>query len=133
MPTVHVPADRAQDVAKRMLFLAWKACGRSFGMGFLQDRGPDQTEDQVWQSAVNRDDYQGIGRRQDNRVYADYVQGRMMKLGLSWGEVGVTCFDGDSKLPWSLDYQGFAGTFPNFEALARAACEELNIPIDKID
>lgn len=127
MPTVHVPSGHGPSVAKRMLYLAWQACGRPLGMGVLQDRGPNQTEDQVWKSAVGRDDYQGFGKKDNQEVFADYVQGRMMKISLRWDDASVTCRSGGSAHPWDQDYQGFSGSYPDFQSLVIAACRELGI------
>ena len=108
--------DNPAALAKEMFWLAWEA-SRPFGAGMLQDR-PDATHDAVWAnvSGESATDYclpQG-GSREPR---ADYVFGRMMKMGLSiesdrlsWGEGALR-----------PDYQSWCRKYPTYEALAEAA------------
>ncbi len=107
----------AVALAKRMVYLAWQKA-KVGGIGLLQDRGPAQTEEQVWEAATGRHDYDGMGGPAVNGVNADYVMGRMMKLYLTWDDTGVSEY---VDRPYRADYQSFAHAYPNFEALARAA------------
>lgn len=112
-------------VVKRAFWLAWKACRRPFGMGFLQDN-PNATEDDVWKCVcIARDYVPGsaslMGADKPDETYGDYVFGRMMKLGMKWGRDGVEIPD-DPPRP---DYQAWCTTYPTHEALVRAAIESL--------
>ena len=40
MQSFYVKPEQTLDIVKEMYWLAWKACGKTKGMGFLQDR-PD--------------------------------------------------------------------------------------------
>jgi hypothetical protein len=110
--------------AKRMIKLAWDKAQVS-GLGFLQDRGPGISEDQVWQNALHRGDYPGgnLGKQHEGDASADYVFGRMMKLHFAFGPDFV---EGDNSA-YRADYQSFCWSFPNFEALALAAAESLGV------
>jgi hypothetical protein len=113
-----------QAVVKRIVFLAWQA-SNVFGSGAFQDRGPQQTEEQVWHAAYNSTDY----IRSDNKpgeVYCDYVMGRMMKLHITWKENSITMNDG-----WRADYQSFCRKYPTPEALFLAAEESMAAPVVK--
>lgn len=123
MTTVTYP--NPLSLVKRVVFLAWKACGNSSGMGFLQDRGPDQTEDQIWESACNKHDYGGFGGIPTSLsvgfINCDYVQGRMMKLYINWGKGTVT-------LPGSkptFDYQSWCCVYPTYNNLLQSAVNSL--------
>lgn len=106
-------------LAKRIVFLAWKACGGPMGMGILQNN-PGAGEAEVWKQAFGRGDYGGMGAKA-GQVYADYVFGRMMKLTLSWDASSVTLSDAECR----LDYQSWCSTYPTYEALAKAAIASL--------
>ncbi len=110
--------EAALNVAKEAVFLAWQACGGPMGSGFLQDRGPNQDRDKVWDHAYNKRDYSGrIGDRPEE-VSCDYVMGRMMKLYFS--------LDGDTikgirESEPRRDYQAWCGKYPTYAALFDAA------------
>lgn len=112
-------------VVKRMVYLAWKA-SRVAGLGVFQDRGPDQTEEQIWASMYGRTDYPGGNAlSQANKpgdVYADYVHGRCMKLGLSWGDGKVSV---RPTYGWRNDCQTFRHAYPAPQSLFDAAVAEL--------
>ena len=74
--------DHAQAVTKEVMWLAWNACGGPREMGFMQDK-PDADKDAVWKQAFERRDYPGMNGGHWERINADYVFGRMMKLRLS--------------------------------------------------
>lgn len=106
--TINV--SNGEAVAKRALFLAWKAA-RVVGMGALADRGPHMTEEQVWQSA----------RTEKGQVFADYVFGRMMKLHLRYRETSVETNTDELR----SDYQSWCGVYRNYGELVQAAEREL--------
>jgi len=118
------------EVAKKMLWLAWRACGGPVGMGALQDR-PNATEEDVWNSMECAGDYGGFSGKQPGlrEVRADYVFGRMMKLYFTYGEAM------DAENAWvdvpdetpRPDYQSWFARFSTYETLvhaAIAACQE---------
>lgn len=110
--------DEAQalSVAKEALWLAWLACGGPLGMGFLQDR-PKATKEEVWDNAVNKRDYPGALKPSNTKIYADYVFGRMMKLGFEIS--GKSIKFSDAKL--DREYQGWAVVYPTYESLFASA------------
>jgi hypothetical protein len=115
----------AEKVVKRMVFLAWQACGGTFGMGALQDRGPQQTEGQVWHAAYNSTDYVSSDNK-PGQVYCDYVQGRMMKLHVRWTADTIELNDN-----WRGDYQSFCRTYREPKALFDAAVASINQPVEQ--
>lgn len=124
MKTYKVDHD-PQAVASKILYLAWRASGVS-GMGWMQARNAPQLEQQIWDSAVNADDYpfrHEIDKPKPGAVYADYVQGRMMKLSIKWTADSVTITDN-----YRHDYQSFCGKYPNADALFAAALCECRVP-----
>jgi hypothetical protein len=123
---IQVTTGNTDAIVKRMMYLAWKACGRAVGMGVFQDRGPDMSEGQVWQAMYEKHDYPSGNKFNDNKpndVCADYVMGRMMKLGLRWGKDFI-----DGSDDWDPDYQSFCRKYPDLEALYQAAVTDLTVP-----
>ena len=114
---MKIEVSNAAAVVKRALYLAFDAAGGPTGMGFLQDRGVEQTEDQVWESAVGRTDYNGIGALPDGRLSADYVQGRMLKLMLKWDATSITVPDSEAR----PDYQAWSRRYKTYADLIAAA------------
>jgi len=114
---MKISVEDGQAVAKKMLYLAWRA-SQCLGMGRLQNN-PSADEEGVWACCVQARDYQGSKHKTcgDGKVSADYVFGRMMKLNFEYGEDHVTIRDGDL-LP---DYQSWCGTYPTYKALVDAA------------
>ena len=110
-----------EKLAKRIMYLAWKA-SRCLGLGFLQDRG-EQNEEEVWASMMGRRDYGGFlaNTNQTGDVYADYVNGRMMKLGIKWSE-GEISLNNDN---FDREYQSFARLYPTAQSLFDKAVESL--------
>ena len=98
------------EIVKEMLWLAWQVCGGTTGMGWLQDR-PSATKENVWNNVSIR----------QNRVNADYIFGRMMKLHLKYDDKGII-YD-NRKL--TLDYQSWCGTYPTYKDLEVAAIASL--------
>jgi hypothetical protein len=114
--------------AKRMVFLAWKACGGPVGMGFLQDRGSNVPEDDLWKHAYNNADYSGgrklLGPRDSHEVYCDYVMGRMMKFGVKFEDDFIEVREPSN---WRSDYESFCYVYKDFPALIKAAAESLKV------
>lgn len=116
------------DVAKRALFLAYVACGKTTGAGILQERR-NVTEDQVWANAVVGADYPGAEERASkvpkplDRIYADYVFGRMMKLTLRWDNA-KNSIEIPSSTP-QRDYQAWCKVYPSYDSLIKAAISSL--------
>ncbi len=111
----------SEQIAKRMFWLAWQACGGPIGMGALQDR-QGVTEDDVWVNVMSAGDYPGSHTpRKDLNPYGDYVFGRMMKLGLA--------IDGNKiilpKQTPQQDYQAWCGKYPTYQKLHEAAVSDL--------
>lgn len=131
MTTYKIKGVDGETFAKRLMKLAWDASG-VFGMGRLQDRGPTVTEEQVWDNTRGRGDYPAlpgvIGGQNPaaGRADADYVFGRMMKVHYKYGSDFV---QGEDR-PYRLDYQSFAGKYPNFQALVKATAESLGVTVE---
>ena len=114
----------ALALVKRMVFLAYQACGGTSGLGFLQAvDGAD--ENRVWAAAYRETDYPGAKRTADNEVYGDYVLGRMMKWGCKWNGSTVEIWD----FLFDPGYQGFSRKYPNNMSLVAAAAESLGIDV----
>lgn len=107
--------------AKRFFFLAYEACGSAMGMGLLQARR-EVTEEDVWQNVVSRGDYpgRGIGTKTD-RPYADYVFGRMMKVGLDLHEDHVVV----QNMNCTTSYQAWCKIYPTCSDLVTAVGRSL--------
>lgn len=128
---IKVPAPlKAQDVVKRALFLAYAACGHATGMGILQARD-SVTEEQVCKNVLGAEDYPGGNLFRGNKVvedgkssvYADYVFGRMMKVGFTWqgDEIEVR-----TDAPrW--DYQGWCIKYKSYQELVEQAIKSLQV------
>ena len=119
---MRIEVRNAEAVAKEALWLAWQACGSPAGMGWLQNR-PDATREDVWANAVSSGDYPlRLADGTPNRVYADYVFGRMMKLPLELGEGFVAVPDSEPR----ADYQSWCRKYPTYAALVAAADAAVN-------
>lgn len=109
---------RGPEIAKEMVWLAWKACGGPIGMGVLQDQ-PNATKEDVWKSMACRGDYNCVSDLpKAGKVDADYVFGRMMKLRFSFNADSVTCANSKP----NPEYQGWCRTYPTYEDLVIEAC-----------
>ena len=124
MAAVKITGATGEQVAKRAFWLAWQACGRPFGMGFIQDR-PGATEEDVWKNARSDGDYSGVRQDGPGRASGDYVFGRMMKLHLTFVEDTVSCRDEAPR----RDYQAWCGKYPTYLALVVAAVKDLGAEI----
>lgn len=117
MERKYASPEEAINVAKEAVFLAWQACGGPMGMGMLQDRGPNQSRDAVWEHAYNERDYEGGHKGGDHAINCDYVMGRMMKLRFRVNGETLTHNDYECR----RDYQSWCGKYPTFAALFDAA------------
>ena len=84
-------------------------------MGILQARS-SVTEEQVFQNVASNGDYAFNPRTSDD-LYADYVFGKMMKVGFK--AKGKTVEISDN--PPSIDYQAWCRIYPTTLALLEAA------------
>lgn len=111
-------------VAKKMLWMAWQACGGPIGMGRMQDN-PLATEDSVWDAMGGARDYGGAEakRPECREVAADYVFGRMMKLYFTYSLVtdAGNAWVAVSDTAPHAEYQGWFSRFPTYELLAHTA------------
>lgn len=109
-------------VAKRAFYLAWQACGTTFGMGFMQDK-KDATEEDVWNNVQAYGDYafNPHGSKQDE-AHGDYVFGRRMKLVLQYGDNWVAP---KRTQPPDPAYQMWADKYPTYDKLIQAAIESV--------
>jgi len=125
---MRIEVEDPKAVVEEAFWLAWQACGGTTGMGFLRDRGPSTTKEQVIANVSNAGDYFGGIPQEDGTMYGDYVFGRMMKLRLKFDESGVVFSD---EMPrW--DYQAWCGKYKTYEALVRAAIESITEQTEKV-
>jgi hypothetical protein len=124
---MRIECTNPEEVVKEAMWLGWQTCGREFGMGVFQ-ANPNANKDAVWDCVYNRRDYPGGNTmtfsnttNRPGKVYADYVFGRMMKVGFEWDTTSIMFRD---EAPRS-DYQAWSRKFPNYEALVRAAIANL--------
>ena len=111
--------ENPKTLVKRIVYLAWQASTVG-GMGFLQDRGPEQSEDDVWEHAYDNKDY-ALSYNQEGRIYCDYVMGRMMKLNVEWDKDHVTLPDTQPR----CDYQSWCLKYPTYADLLNQAQQSL--------
>ena len=113
---------KPEEVCKEAFWLAWNACGGTTGMGVLQDN-PLATRDEIWQLVTGQTcrDYI-IPRGETLKPYADYVFGRMMKIGFTVLEDGIEYW----KDAVRGDYQAWAYEYPTTTALLEAANCNIN-------
>lgn len=125
MKIFKIAGVSGEQMAKRMMKLAWDACGGPTGMGVLKDRG-QVSEDAVWKNVCSQGDYAGARHKEPNgSAYADPVFGRMMKLNIYFDANGVK---GDGT-PYRRDYQAFAMKYKQIDDLVIAAAESLGAEI----
>ena len=129
---MRIEVQNPEAVVKRAFWLAWQACGGTFGAGFLQDN-PGATEGEVWKQVFDRADYPGGNdpriasnfHNKPGKVHGDYVFGRMMKLGLEWDDKSVTFRDSTPR----PDYQSWCKKYASYKDLVDAAIESLSVPV----
>jgi len=107
-----------EQLAKRIFFLAYEACGGPRGMRVFQ---ADVNEEMVWNNVRGQGDYP-MSFDRPGHPYGDYVFGRMMKLGFAVYSDSVEMLDDHIPLE---DYQSWCVKYPTSEDLAKAAIESL--------
>lgn len=118
--------NKPKKVVKRAFYLAWIACKRTQGMGFLKNC-PNASEEEVWNNVQTNGDYPSIKRKKEKRKeFADYVFGRMMKLALEWD--GKYVFYPERKP--SISYQSWCTQYENYEKLLITADASLLVEDD---
>lgn len=121
-----IPADKLDIVLQEYFYSAWQKSS-VMGFGILQDR-PNATKEQVLANVLNSDDY-AFSFNSENRVYADYVFGRMMKMGVTIKRQGegafAVCELETSDNPAKVDYQSWAVEFPNESAVMLEALKSV--------
>ena len=121
-------------IVKEVIYLLWEGAGSASNMGFLQDRGPGVTRDQVWDQAFGREDYNFSGKRKESQpvpekgeVYMDYVFGRCLKTRVKWEGAQVTIFPELPKATW----QDWCRTYKSSANVLAAATKNLNMEVSK--
>lgn len=120
----HLISDgKGEEVAKGMVWLAWRACGGPVGMGVLQDQ-PGATKENVWSAMTGAHDYGGSPFKspKSGEVSADYVFGRMMKLYFRFDKDTIDIRD---EVPHPA-YQGWAVKYPSYATLVQEAIDVVN-------
>jgi hypothetical protein len=118
--TITSSSLTGEQIAKRYFFLAYEASNVG-GFGLLQARN-EIKEEEVWNNVTRSGDYPGnFNRSNCVSPYADYVFGRMMKVGCTVLENGIVVYEGKGQ----LDYQSWASRYPTFKDLAIAAIKSL--------
>ncbi len=116
---VTVPANQVDAVVSKFFYLAWKA-SKVLGMGIFQDR-PNASEKEVFHNVIGSGDYAMPIHGAHNRTYADYVFGRMMKVGIKVaadGENYTLEVSDDAARP---DYQSWYSTYNTAADILTAA------------
>jgi len=123
---VKIKNATVDDVVKETFWLAWQACGGTLGMGFLQDK-PNATKEQVWDNVLCTGDYPG-NRSKKNKLYVDYIFGRMMKLGFSC-EKDILEFRNDKPI---VDYQAWCRVYSTYQKLVEEAAKNVGAEIEYV-
>ena len=124
---IEVNVEKMNEVVKEFFWLAWKASGKELGMGVFQAH-PTATKEEVYENVVTAGDYCGGFNRPAGHLYADYVFGRMLKVGLiiiDPSSVLSTCTLEVKDVPPKKDYQGWSKVYSTYEDLLRAAIKEV--------
>lgn len=111
--------EEALAVAKEAIWLAWQAVGAPGGMGWLQNN-PSASKEDVWAQAYHQRDY-SMRNGPPERVHADYVFGRMMKLSFTLRDDTLGISDSECR----SDYQAWCHKYPTYAALFDAATESV--------
>lgn len=118
---VKVGGKTGEEIAKRMMFLAYEAA-QVFGMGAMQ-AVDGATEEQVWERIVtNADRLVSTAPRQTTTISADYCYGRMMKIGCEVRGDHIEII-GPSK--FTRDYQSWCHKYPTANDLGAAVIASL--------
>lgn len=99
---------------KRLFYVAYKA-SVVLGAGFIRAIN-DATEDEVWKNVTTNGDY-AMNFNKPNDLNADYVFGKMMKLGVKFTEKEFEITRGDNP---RYDYQSWVLIYPTVDKLIEA-------------
>lgn len=123
---IRIIDETAKNFAKRAFYLAWQCCGGPMGMGIFQDN-PGASEDDIWKNVSTAGDYPI--NTNGERLYGDYVFGRMMKWGCELNDNNeLEVRDGEFR----PDYQGFARIYPDNQALFKDVAASLQCKFEII-
>lgn len=117
----------AEELCKQYFWLAWNACGGPLGMGWLQNKSGASIDD-VWNNVINEGDYPGRTRNIAGNYYADYVFGRMMKVGIKVHDDVVEILG----FPPRIDYQAWCHKYVDEETLLRAAADAAGCEVEVV-
>ena len=117
--------DEAVRLARKVFHLAYNS-SEVMGMGFLQARN-SVTEEQIFENVRTRGDYPDHPNANQNLdLYADYVFGRMMKVGCKIEGDTVVSNHAPSDKP-RADYQSWAINFKTYGSLFEAAMKSVDV------
>ena len=116
------------NLIKEYFWLAYDAAGGlgARGMGRLQARAAVDKE-QVFANVKCCGDYP-LNTNKPGDLYADYVFGRMLKVGIRFRENVVEIRNDET----DLGYQAWCMVYPTYEKLLHAAAIEANCELEKI-
>lgn len=117
---IKISGTTNEQFIKRMYFLAYQN-SRVMGLGALRAVS-EATEDAIFKNIDDHGDYAMKLGIKKNEYYADYVFGRMMKLGCS---IEDDCIIITDKV-YAPDYQSFARVYKDASALLNATAQSLN-------
>lgn len=121
-----IPAVELDRVMASFFWLAWQACGGPTGMGVLQNFS-GATKEHVFANVQNSGDY-AMRHERPGQIYADYVFGRMMKVGVEFKRVTDAYVEiGVPDRPPRHDYQAWCGKYATYDALLTAALEDAKV------
>lgn len=115
MKREYATPEATTEVLKQAVWLAWQAAGGPIGNGYIEDE-PGADREAVWRYA-STDGYYFL-REVTDRVEADYVFGRMLKL-LVRRPTPTTIEYPDVAL--TRDAQAWSNWYPTYTALFDAA------------
>ena len=120
----------SNELVKQFFYVAWRACGGTLGYGFLQNN-PNADADAVFNNVKSAGDYPGdYTPYREGKYYADYVFGRMLKVGINVLEDNVISISDYTPTP---DYEAWCRAFPTHEALLEAAAVAANCELERIE
>ena len=120
---VVAPKCKPEVFISRAFYLLWKACGGTMGMGFLQDN-PNATEEDVWLNVQSAGDY-SFNTQRENRIYADYVFGRMIKWGVKTQGNKIIFYNRD----FDIGYNAFAKVYKTDMEIIEATAKSLDTSV----
>jgi hypothetical protein len=120
--TIKVAGKNGEQLASRLFWLAYHAAKPASGMGALQAR-PKATEAQVWANVRTAGDYP-TNHHPEHKPYADYVFGKMLKVGCTIEGDSITISD------WAADpeYHDWAAKYPTTQHLCDAVVASFGPP-----